>query len=433
MDSLEILLDRESTEIESNLIAALLADISLINDLKINESYFINSTCKEIFKAIKELTNKEIEVNIISLKDMLKGRVTITRLSNMYSSGQLVKNSFHTLQNKVISNFNKRKCLKISNEINKKLAIGEDPMQIYNYISKCIDSNDIEDNSINTIDNVLMGTLDDIEKNYKKGGQVTGMATGYKKLDLFLNGIEKKKYIIIGARPAVGKTAFSLELAKRLSIKNSVLYFSLEMSKEELGQRLVSNSSSIKNYRVRTGKLNENEFSIIMNNMSKLSKLKLSINDSENLTIEELTRQVIKYKKKNGLDVVIVDYLTLLGTEEKYKDERMRVNLISGKLRKLSKKLDIAVICLAQLNRAVETRSDKTPTIADLRETGNIEQDANIILLLNSAQETQEEQKNQQYPHELEVIIGKNRSGISNKTIKFNYYKETQIIDEKYI
>lgn len=425
---LKINLSRESLEIEQSLIAALIADTTLINDLKVDESYFENQKCKAILGAIKQLIAKEQRVDIISLNDILKGSITVSELSELYSNGQLTKNSFNTLQNKVISNLNKRKCFEISREIDKKLSNGEDPTQIYGYISKNIESNDMLNNSINGISDVLMGTLDSIEYNYKKGGQVTGMSTGYKMLDTFLNGIEKKKYIIIGARPAVGKTAFSLELAKRLSIKNNVLYFSLEMSKEELGQRLVSSSSSIKNYKVRTGKLNSDEFTTIMDHMGKLSNLNLGVNDTENLTVEELTRQAISYKSKYGLDVVIVDYLTLLDTEEKCRDERIKINLISSKLRRLAKKLDIAVICLAQLNRAVESRHDKTPVIADLKETGNIEQDANIILLLNS-REKQEGQGSE----ELEVIIGKNRAGISNKVVVFNYYKETQIIDEKYM
>lgn len=427
-DYLKLNLSRESAEIETGLIAALIADTSLINDLKVNESYFENEKCRAILKAIKQLIAKEQKVDIISLNDILKGHIKVSELSELYSNGNLTKNSFNTLQNKVISNSNKRKCFEISREIDKRLSKGEDPSQIYSYISSSMESNDIISNPISNISDVLMCTLDGIERNYKNGGQVTGMATGYKKLDTYLNGIEKKKYIVIGARPAVGKTAFSLELAKRLSTKNSVLYFSLEMAKEELGQRVVSNSGSIKNYKVRTGKLNSSELTTIMDHMGKLTSLKLGINDTENLTVEELTRQATSYKNKHGLDVVIVDYLTLLDTEEKCRDERAKVNTISGKLRKLAKKLDVAVICLAQLNRAVESRHDKTPVIADLKETGNIEQDANIILLLNAR-----EKEDGQGPEELDVIIGKNRAGISNKVVTFNYYKETQVIDEKYV
>lgn len=431
MDNLKVLLDRESTEVESNLIAALLADITLITDLKINESYFTNSACKEIFKAIHDLDKNNKDINIISLKDILKNKVSVSELSNLYSNGELVKNLFSTLQNKIISNNNKRKCYSLSKEINQKLVNGDDPQQIFNHISNRIEQTDTEDNAINSISDLLMNTLDKIEDKYKNGGTISGMATGYKQLDSILNGIEKKKYIIIGARPSIGKTAFSLELTRRLAVKNNVLYFSLEMSKEELGERLISSHNAIKNYKIKTGKLNEDDFSRIMNGMGKLNQLKLSVNDTGNLTVEELSRQALRYKLKNGLDVVIVDYLTLLSTEEKFMGTREKVNYISTKLRILAKKLDVAVICLAQLNRNVEGRSNKIPTIADIRETGNIEQDANIILLLHTEEKKESEENTG--PEELNVIIGKNRAGISNKTIVFNYYKQTQIIDEKYI
>lgn len=431
MDNVKVLLDRESTEVESNLIAALLADITLITDLKINESYFINSTCKEIFKAIHNLDKNNKDINIISLKDILKNKVSVSELSNLYSNGELVKNLFSTLQSKIISNANKRKCYLLSKEINQKLVNGDDPQQIFNHISNRIEQTDTEDNAINSISDLLMNTLDEIEDKYKNGGAISGMATGYKQLDSILNGIEKKKYIIIGARPSIGKTAFSLELTRRLAVKNNVLYFSLEMSKEELGERLISSQNAIKNYKIKTGKLNEDDFSRIMNGMGKLNQLKLSVNDTGNLTVEELSRQALRHKLKNGLDVVIVDYLTLLSTEEKFMGTREKVNYISTKLRILAKKLDVAVICLAQLNRNVEGRSNKIPTIADIRETGNIEQDANIILLLHTEEKKEGEENTG--PEELNVIIGKNRAGISNKTIVFNYYKQTQIIDEKYI
>lgn len=427
MNDIELMLSREAYEDEINLIGALMAENSLINDLKVDDRYFTTELNKKLIKAIRELNSKDSELNIVSLHEKVSKHITITDLMQILNVGFLYNSSFNTIQNKVIKNFNKRKCLELSNYINRKLVAGEEPQSIFNHISNSLNNADMVSDKTYSIGEVMETTIDKIESNYKSGGSVTGMTTGYKNLDAILNGIEKKKYIIIGARPGVGKTAFSLEISRRLAVKNKVMFFSLEMAKEELGERLISSTKAIQNYKVRTGKLSDGEFSRLMESAAEISELKLTVDDTEAISVEELCRRATRHKNKHGLDVVVVDYLTLLSTEESHRDIRESVNIISNKLRQLSKKLDIAVICLCQLNRAVEGRQDKKPTVADLKESGNIEQDANIILLLHSEVKEQEEG-----PEELNVIVGKNRAGVANITIPFNYYKKTQVISEKY-
>ncbi|WP_346877580.1 replicative DNA helicase [Clostridium sp. UBA5712] len=433
----DILLDKEIMETENNFIAALLADITLIHDIKIKPINITNEKDRHILKAVLKLGSEnrlqgkgQNDLDIFALFEELKGNLTITELTTLMSNGNIYKNSFDTLQNKILNNSNKIKCVEISREINKKIINGDEPSIILNYITNKLEEVETMDKSINSISDVMMSTLDLIETSYKQGGKLIGMPTGYKKLDGILNGIEKKKYIIIGARPATGKTTFSLELAKRLGKKNKVLYFSLEMPKEELGQRLISNMCCMNSYKIKNGSLNQEEFKRVMDSMNELSKLNIEINDTESLKVEELIRQCISKKHKQGLDVVVVDYLTLLDTEESYRDERIKFNIISNKLRGLSKKLDIAVICLAQLNRAIESRADKKPIMSDLRETGNIEQDSNIVLLLHTEEGEGEKDK----ASTLNVIVAKNRGGAAPiEPVEFNYYKKTQIIDEKYI
>lgn len=429
MNTIDVILNKETIDTEVKLIGALIADNTLINDLRVNENYFISDTNKKILRAIKQLNSSNKNIDIVSLHDKVGKFVTVTQLTEISEEGYIYRNSFETLQSKIVDNLNKRKCLDISNMINEKLIAGEDTQSIFNQITNLLSKDDVMAAKTYSVSEVMESTLDRIESNYKAGGAITGMKTGYKKLDAILNGIEKKKYIIIGARPGKGKTAFSLELSRRLAIKNKVMFFSLEMAKEELGERLISSVNTIQGYKVKTGNLTESEFDRIMNGMVEISNLNLTVDDTESLSVEELSRRATRHKNKYGLDVVVVDYLTLLNTEEKYKDTREKVNIISNKLRQLSKKLDVAVICLCQLNRAVEGRQDKRPTLADLKESGNIEQDANIVLFIHSG-ECDSNDKEQ--PEELSLIISKNRSGVSNKTIKFNYYKRTQIIDEKY-
>lgn len=431
MNEIDVMINREAIEIELNLISAILADNTLINELKIDERYFFDKFTKLVIKAMKQISNGNEEINIITLADKLGNNVKLSKLTQLVTNGELYKNVFGNLQNRVIKNTQKKQCLELAQYINEKLVSGEEPQNIFSHISKSINTAEIINENSYSIGEVMDATIDKIEINYNNYGKITGMETGYKQLDAILNGIEKKKYIIIGARPGKGKTAFSLELSRRLAVKNNILFFSLEMAKEELGERLISSVNSIQNYKVKTGKLTENEFNTMMNGIARISDLKFAVDDTESITVEELSRRAIRYKRKCGLDAIVVDYLTLLDTEEKYRDTREKINIISNKLRQISKKLDIAVICLAQLNRAVEGRANKIPNIADLRETGNIEQDANIILLLHSEENEGNTQANES-AEELSVIVGKNRSGVSNKIIKFNYYKRTQIIDEKY-
>lgn len=425
MNGLDLMLDREAQQTEVQLIATLLADTSLIFNLKVSAKHFSNDKNGMIIKVMQQLQEAGEDINPISVGDKLKSKVKLSELMELLENGHLYKNGFYVLQNKVLENYKAGICLEISKRINKGLVEGETPEAILTTITNMAEDVEVVTGGAHSITDVMNSTIDKIEQNYKRGGRITGMVTGYKRLDAVLNGFEKQKYIIIGGRPGKGKTAFSLELAKRLSKENQVLFFSLEMAMQELGERLLTNVNSMQSYKVRTGNLTEEELDRVMNGAAAISNLKLQVDDTESLSVEELVRRSTIHKNKHGLDVVIVDYLTLLSTEEKHKDIRERVNIISNKLRQMSKKLDIAVICLCQLSRAVEARADKTPIMADLKESGNIEQDANIILFLHSP-----EVEEQEGPEPLQVIIAKNRGGEANKPINFKYYKKTQIIDE---
>lgn len=431
-NELDILLNVESSETELNYISALLCDDTLIHNVSINENYFCNDTAKAIFKAMIELNNNNVDVNIITVLEKVKTRIKMEQLLNLMDKGNIYKSTFQTLQSNIVKNYQRRKCAMLMNKVNSDLLNDVAPEVILSNVYNEMQDNSSSNNNTFSIADVLIDTLDEVEAAYRKGGDISGMKSGYTRLDSLINGFEKKKYIIIGARPGVGKTALSLELALRLSRKNKGLYFSIEMAKENLGKRILANKSYINGYKVNAGKLNDDEFNKINDAAARISEFSLTVNDVAGISIEEICRVATKQKYSSGLDFIIVDYLQLAKTENRNcTTDKMKVDAISGGLRELAKKLDICVIALAQLNRGVEGRADRKPQVSDLKESGNIEQDANIILLLHSEQQDDGTAITFQDGSErLNIIIGKNRDG-QKKTLVYGYHKSVQRIEEK--
>lgn len=431
MLEVEIMLDRESSEAELNLVSAMLADGTLINSLSITADYFVNKTAQTILKAMINLNKGNTEVNLITVSNVVKSKIEMEKLINLMDKGNIYTSVFNSLQAEVVKNFQRRKCAELMNAVNKDLINNVEPSLILSNVYNSMQKDTKVNNNTFDISSVMMETLNEIEASYSQGGDISGLQTGYLKLDSLINGFERKKYIIIAARPSVGKTAFSLEIAKRLGSKYKGIYFSIEMAKENLGKRLLANVSYINAYKVNAGKLNDDEFNRLSNGAARVSKLSLDVNDKAGITVEEICRTATQVKYSQGLDFIVVDYLQLAKTENRNcVTEKMKVDEISGALRELAKRLDICVIALAQLNRAVEGRSDKKPQVSDLKESGNIEQDANIILLLHAEKDGDMPITFQDGSEKLNVIIGKNRDG-QTKTLVYGYYKQTQRIEEK--
>ncbi len=416
-----------SIENELNLLSVILSGAITINEIKIKPQHFTQRKTIAILKAIYKLHEHGKDINVIAVHEILKNKgVTLSELVEIASSGSLYANSYNTLENLIIDNYNRSLIKEMLLEAINKIEVCSNPIGIIDELANvAVNKVEIESNAITPIGESMYNTIDVIEQAYNDGGKITGMTTGYKMLDSILNGIERGNYIIIGARPGTGKSAFSLELARRLSKDNKVLFFSLEMSNDQLNKRLLSNTSRLNSYNLKTGKLDANQWENIMDQANKLSKLDLYTDDTGSLTVEELVRRATKFKLKYGLDVIIVDYLTKLDTEKQFQNNKVKVDYISEKLRLLCKNLNVAIIALSQVGREA---NGKMPTMSELRESGNIEQDAHIILLLHSPKDDVESGTTEI----LQVNIEKNRDGAAHKIIDFNYYKNTQIIDEKY-
>jgi replicative DNA helicase len=232
---------------------------------------------------------------------------------------------------------------------------------------------------------VLERTLADLEQRLANEGTLTGVPSGFKDLDRMTGGWQKSDLILIGARPGMGKTAFALNCALNAAREGKgVAVFTLEMADTQLMMRLLSAEGRVDSGKLRKGDLDDEERDRLMLGARELYKLNLGIDETPGITILELRSRCRRFKKERGLDLIIIDYLQLMrgSVTKKYDSREHEISEVSRELKALAKELNVPIIALAQLNRGVEKRTDRTPQISDLRESGSIEQDADIILML---------------------------------------------------
>ncbi len=232
---------------------------------------------------------------------------------------------------------------------------------------------------------VLLGQgLDHLEQLYSRGEDITGLATGYSELDELLAGLQPSNLVVVGARPAMGKTSFALGMVANAGIRlhKPVLLFSLEMSHLELTQRLLSSEARVDATRMRTGKLHESDWGKIGHAISRMNESSIFIDDNPNLTVMDIRARARRLKSREGLSLVVVDYLQLMTGRHGAENRQVEVSEISRGLKILARELEVPVVALSQLSRGLEMRQDKRPMLADLRESGSIEQDADVVLFL---------------------------------------------------
>ena len=287
--------------------------------------------------------------------------------------------------------------------------------------------NDGFDRDIKRIQDILPEVQHHIESLSDSTSDMTGVRTGYYDLDNMTRGLQKKQVIIVAGRPGCGKSAFSLNIALNAAIqsKKSVAFFSLEMGYEEIVKRMFGCVGKIDGDVLKTGKLKSNDWKKLNEAMSELSDTKFFIDDSGGLTISEIRRKCRKLKNsEDGLDLVVIDYMQLISSSSKYAGQRVQeVSEISREVKKLAMELDIPVIALAQLSRSVEQRKgdDKKPKLSDLRESGSIEQDADIVLFLYSDDYGKYDGN---VNRKIELLVAKHRAG-STGTINLIFKMNT--------
>jgi replicative DNA helicase len=263
--------------------------------------------------------------------------------------------------------------------------------------------------TVEPINDLLGRTLDELERLYERGESITGVATGYHDLDEKLSGLQPSNLVIVGARPSMGKTAFALGLAAHAAMQGTpVLFFSLEMGHLEIAQRVLCAEAQVDQTRLRNGKLREADWRKISNAIGRIGASKLYIDDNPNTTVMDMRAKARRMRSRDGLGLVVVDYLQLMRSPSSAENRQVEISEISRGLKILARELKIPVVALSQLSRALETRSDKRPVLADLRESGAIEQDADVVLFIN-----REEVYNPDTPEKgtAQIAIAKHRNG----------------------
>lgn len=264
-----------------------------------------------------------------------------------------------------------------------------------------------------SLEEVLTPTMEEIEEIARNDGR-SGVPTGIFQLDEITNGLHPGQMIIIAARPGVGKSTLALDIMRNASIKNGLtsIMFSLEMGRNELTMRLLSAEAQIRLADMRGGKMDDADWSKLVRRMSEIADAPLYIDDSPNITMMEIRAKARRLKQQKGLDLIVVDYLQLMTSGKKVESRQQEVAEFSRQLKLLAKELEVPVIAVSQLNRGPEQRNDKRPQVSDLRESGSLEQDADIVLLLHRPEMFD---PNDVHAGEAEIIIGKHRGGPTGK------------------
>ena len=278
-------------------------------------------------------------------------------------------------------------------------------------------------NKIKHIGELLPDAVDRIDKQIKEGSGVTGLPTGFRELDQMLGGLQNSDMIILAARPSVGKTAFSLNVAANAAvrIKKNVLVFSLEMSKEQLTQRVLCLEGRINSRRLREGFLAHKEFQKIIPVAGRLQTAPLYIDDTPNISVLELRSKARRHAAQHGLDLLIIDYLQLMSVSKRSENRQVEISEISRSIKGLGRELNVPVMALSQLSREAEKDESGSPKLSHLRESGAIEQDADVVIMLARPRNDELEDN----PNLIHVHVAKHRNGPTGQ-VRLIFEKETQ-------
>lgn len=384
-----------------------------------------------IFESMVELYNENKPIDLVTLQDKLNekdlppeysGVEFIRELVIAVPTSANVKHYAQIVKEKAVL----RKLIKITESIANECYLSKDSLetileqtekQIFNivHIRGTSDYVDIKD--------VVLQSLESIEVVAKNKGSVTGVSTGFIDLDYKTSGMQPSDFILIAARPSMGKTAFVLNLAEHMAVKQKVTtaIFSLEMSKDQLVKRMLAMNSRVDSQLIRTGNLKDDDWVKLIEGAREIGESKLILDDTPSISIAELRSKCRKYKLEHNLGIIMIDYLQLMsGGGKKSESRQQEISDISRSLKALARELNVPVIALSQLSRAVEQRPDKRPMLSDLRESGAIEQDADVVMFVYRDDYYNKDSEDKGVA---EIIIGKQRNGPTG-TIKLKWQAE---------
>lgn len=434
----------QDKEAEQAVLGSIFYDNSVIDDIPEDlypECFFIIAHQK-IYSAIQDLHKKESAIDEILVGNILKSKGQLEEIGGYGYIGSLVDCSPDIKNVKkyvdiVLEHHHKREFLILNQETK---TIGEKTAS--EAINENIDKLNILNESLNvesnleSIDSIMKEVTIDLEKAVKNKGEPIGYQTGFVDLDKMTLGLQKSELVVLAARPSMGKTSLALNIAYKVS-KNypdeTVLIFSLEMSKKQLVQRMQSFTSRIDLTVLRQAKMEtQDAWDNLMINSEILTKLPILINDDNPMTCERICSISRQYYKNNGISAIVIDYLGLIKLAKPTQNEEVKISEITSMLKGLAKKLDCPILLLSQLNRALEQRSDKRPIMSDLKGSGAIEADADVIMFIYRDEVYNESSQDKGIA---EILVRKNRSGPTGKVkLQFTgkYTKFSNLSKENY-
>ena len=404
---------------KSVLGASLLSSDALFDVLEeITEDDFYDKNHSEIFQAISDLSRKNVPVDALTVSEELSRRGTLEAVGGRAYIGSLSSGTPTTANAAeyakiVAEKASVRRLINMADDVMVKGYEGSmETGSLLDYAEQEIFniSQDRQRGQYTHIKDVLLDNIETIDNAAQLDGGLTGLTTGFKELDDKTSGFQKSDLIILAARPAMGKTAFALTVALNSAIRGnaSVLIFSMEMAKEQLGQRLLAMESRVDMQNIKKGSLQRSDWDDINDALGILSKASINIDDTAGISIMEMKSKCRRLKAEQGLDLVIIDYLQLMNPEGRADSRTQEISVISRNLKLMARELDCPVLVLSQLSRAPEQRTDHRPMLSDLRESGSIEQDADVVIFLYRDEYYHEEEA---IPGDCEVILAKQRSG----------------------
>lgn len=391
---------------------------------------FYRDNHKNIFLTIRDLFERGDPVDLVTVAESLRksGRLEsiggISTISQIASSVPSISNVEHYARI-ICEKSLLRQLIKMAGYIGEKgYEAGEEAMSLLEEAEKLIidiSQRQTKDGFI-AIRSILLKTFDKIEYLYSNKGNLTGVPTHFRELDRITSGWQPSDLVIIAARPSMGKTAFVLNMAQNAAIKAKVpvAFFSLEMSKEQLVQRILCSEAMVDQQRVRTGELLDSDWPKLTQAVGPLSEAPIYIDDTVGISLAELRSKARRLKMESGLGLIIIDYLQLMSIGKKTESRQQEVAQISRGLKGVARELAVPVIALSQLNRGVEQRQDKRPIMSDLLESGSIEADADVISFIYRDEYYHPESEKKGIA---EIIIAKHRNGPVG-TVELGYLKE---------
>ena len=411
-----------SIEAEQAVVGSMLMDRDAIltsSEIVSGEDFY-QTAYGVIFDAVVEIYNEGKPVDLITLQERLKEKKVPAEISSLEFVRDLVTAVPTSANVKyyaeiVAEKSMLRRLIKLNEEIENMCYLGKEPMEavlettekkVFELVQKRSTGDFVP------IKQVVLNALDKIEMASKNAGSVTGIPTGFLDLDYKTAGLQPSDLILVAARPSMGKTAFVLNIAQHVAFKakKTVAIFSLEMSKEQLVNRLFALEAQVDAQSLRTGNLKDSDWEKLIESAGIIGKSNLIIDDTPGISISELRSKCRKLKMERGLDIIIIDYLQLMtgGVGRRSESRQQEISEISRALKGVARELNVPVVALSQLSRAVEQRPDHRPMMSDLRESGAIEQDADVVMFIYRDDYYH---KDTEMKNVAEIIIAKQRNG----------------------